>query len=475
MNKTCAGCGRPVYFAERKTSLGMEWHPSCLKCNECGKVLSPGQHAEHKGIPFCHNPCYKALFGPSMLGYGSNISSPANFAKKDRPASHGHGYGGENEFYEIFGLQNKGAQQENGAIQRGVQQDNGPLSKGVRCINNNNSSKELYQKQTNSKLRGGPLIREILQKIEEFNSYHEGKVHHQMTAEERDDGSVHVEGPLRIYWGLNKPIELVHCDNIPPPPIAQWRHSLCAGPASPDVPDKKFSSTLSFRKPSSPTGKSRELDDIFSPSSPDDVVRRKKGVRKFKTVAYRGDQPSKWKRASINGHVFNYDTSVFTPVLGSCTSVTVDGSLTSDDVIVTLLDKFKVQNNPNEYVLSILSEEGERILTSADKPLLERLKLGPNETMGKIFIREREPEVWSSKHNSSIKIPIAETTEENLPHDVEQLLVLPEAVLRGLLAKFHNDEEKEVQSLKAKYEIAKNKMQRRLEEIKNLLQASSSA
>ena len=39
---------------------------------------------------------------------------------------------------------------------------------------------------------------------------------------------------------------------------------------------------------------------------------------------------------------FVYQTSVFTPVLGSCTSVTVDGSLTSDDVIVTLLDKFKV-------------------------------------------------------------------------------------------------------------------------------------
>ena len=32
--------------AERKTSLGREWHPSCLKCKQCGKVLSPGQHAE---------------------------------------------------------------------------------------------------------------------------------------------------------------------------------------------------------------------------------------------------------------------------------------------------------------------------------------------------------------------------------------------------------------------------------------------
>ena len=32
--------------AERKTSLGRDWHPTCLRCSECGRVLSPGQHAE---------------------------------------------------------------------------------------------------------------------------------------------------------------------------------------------------------------------------------------------------------------------------------------------------------------------------------------------------------------------------------------------------------------------------------------------
>lgn len=35
-------------LAERKTSLGKNWHPNCLKCEECGKILSPGQHAEVK-------------------------------------------------------------------------------------------------------------------------------------------------------------------------------------------------------------------------------------------------------------------------------------------------------------------------------------------------------------------------------------------------------------------------------------------
>ncbi|RUS90591.1 hypothetical protein EGW08_001679 [Elysia chlorotica] len=402
MNKNCAGCGKPVYFAERKTSLGREWHPSCLKCRECGKVLSPGQHAEYV------NPLYLVL-----LTY-INV---------------------------LF------------------------------CF----------------------LCRqEMLDKLAEFNKYYEGKVHHHMRAQQADDGSVFVEGPLRVYWGLSRPIQLAHCDNIPPAPISQWRHSLHVSADSP-----------SLRRTGSPSRKSRDLDDLLSPSSSDDVVRRKKGgVRKFKTVAYRGgDQPSKWKRASINGHIFNFDTSVFTPVLGSCTSVTVDGTLNSLEVIETLLDKFKVQNSADEYVLSIVNEEGERLLTNRDRPLLERLKLGPDETVGKIFIKEREiiqekgvgelvvsanvkaslltgdkdsidggadgsPGYGRSIRSSSIKIPIRETEEEeNLPHDVEQLLILPEPVLRGLLVKYHNDEELEVKKIRARYDVFRQRMTKRIYEL----------
>ena len=37
-----------------------------------------------------------------------------------------------------------------------------------------------------------------------------------------------------------------------------------------------------------------------------------------------------------------FQTRVFTPVLGSCTSVTVDSKCTTFEVIKTLLEKFKV-------------------------------------------------------------------------------------------------------------------------------------
>uniref|UniRef100_A0A673CQA5 Cysteine-rich protein 1 n=1 Tax=Sphaeramia orbicularis TaxID=375764 RepID=A0A673CQA5_9TELE len=42
----CPKCQKEVYFAERVTSLGKDWHRPCLKCEKCSKTLSPGSHAE---------------------------------------------------------------------------------------------------------------------------------------------------------------------------------------------------------------------------------------------------------------------------------------------------------------------------------------------------------------------------------------------------------------------------------------------
>ncbi|KAL7731245.1 hypothetical protein ACLKA6_014429 [Drosophila palustris] len=78
----CHKCGKPVYFAERKQSLGYDWHPECLRCEECGKRLNPGQHAEHKGVPYCHVPCYGALFGPQLFGHGTRVESHKSFGVK---------------------------------------------------------------------------------------------------------------------------------------------------------------------------------------------------------------------------------------------------------------------------------------------------------------------------------------------------------------------------------------------------------
>ncbi|KAF3830797.1 hypothetical protein GH733_002035, partial [Mirounga leonina] len=60
----CPKCDKEVYFAERVTSLGKDWHRPCLKCEKCGKTLTSGGHAEHEGKPYCNHPCYASMFGP---------------------------------------------------------------------------------------------------------------------------------------------------------------------------------------------------------------------------------------------------------------------------------------------------------------------------------------------------------------------------------------------------------------------------
>uniref|UniRef100_A0A672R4M1 Cysteine rich protein 3 n=1 Tax=Sinocyclocheilus grahami TaxID=75366 RepID=A0A672R4M1_SINGR len=57
-------------FFTKVSSLGKNWHRFCLKCERCSKILSPGGHAEHDGLPYCHKPCYGTLFGPKGVNIG---------------------------------------------------------------------------------------------------------------------------------------------------------------------------------------------------------------------------------------------------------------------------------------------------------------------------------------------------------------------------------------------------------------------
>uniref|UniRef100_G3PBA6 Cysteine-rich protein 2 n=1 Tax=Gasterosteus aculeatus aculeatus TaxID=481459 RepID=G3PBA6_GASAC len=82
MSSKCPKCDKTVYFAEKVSSLGKDWHKLCLKCDRCNKLLNAGGHAEHDGRPYCHKPCYAALFGPKGVnigGAGSYVyDAPAN-------------------------------------------------------------------------------------------------------------------------------------------------------------------------------------------------------------------------------------------------------------------------------------------------------------------------------------------------------------------------------------------------------------
>ncbi|XP_052768766.1 ras association domain-containing protein 4-like [Mya arenaria] len=524
MSSKCSSCGKPVYFAERKTSLGRDWHPSCLRCRKCGKVLAPGQHAEHKGTPFCHKPCYSALFGPELFGYGSNVTSPSrksNETTSDTNNSYLYDDGAESNgktcvykttntspgpikfqrnYSEINASPNVFPKRHSSgnisgkpSDSNGYHNNNGILGKSGLSVVNESSGKDsglklVYQSNQNdgkrptatvtrshsdvglSSLANGPAVRpakvrgaELFKKVQIYNEYHNNKRGQQLEITE-NEGNVRVQGALRIYWGLKKPIILQQYDKVPTDPILKKRYSI--------VTDHRDFKPLQEMKhesepPGSPTLMRKQgsvgYDDsvLHSPSS--DVVMRRP-VKKSNTVAYRGDRPNRWKRASINGHIYNYDTSVFTPVLGSCTSVTVDNKMTVQQVITTLLDKFKVENKPDEYNLCIITEqEGDRFLKETDIPLLERLILSPTDSV-KIFIRDRPetlPAGISPAHIPEDQSPSTESPPEetHLPEELQQLIDIPEPVLRGLLDKFKRDEEIEVKRLKNKYERIRRRVQ----------------
>ncbi|XP_072266151.1 cysteine-rich protein 3 [Pyxicephalus adspersus] len=87
MSSQCPRCHKTVYFAEKVSSLGKNWHRFCLKCEMCKKVLSAGGHAEHDGRPYCHKPCYAVLFGPKGVnigGAGSYIYDTTPRASEDQ-------------------------------------------------------------------------------------------------------------------------------------------------------------------------------------------------------------------------------------------------------------------------------------------------------------------------------------------------------------------------------------------------------
>lgn len=632
MNK-CHKCGKPVYFAERKSSLGKEWHPSCLRCGQCEKVLTPGQHAEHKGHPYC-NKCYQALFGPQMFGYGSNVFSQANYRRnqavpikdkttKDPPTLRKSGNvvavthsdtedkSNENDSAEEYDAK-KGDRleetedEEEGSFDCDTLKPGGnqykfdtltiisplvnhsststisaniPLKNGhasshmnkddivspnnhsgasflATCsatitssslnysnslphrtlpAKNNTLPSPVKNKALSSPINHGtfsspvmldnescssffslsfqdtlvaPLTltsqkifgtlssplnldtltspinygtlakifengilhnqdqeteicprQKILEQVQSYNAFYEGK--RGCLTMNQINGEDVIEGQLRIYWQVTIPIQLKQCDDVPVPPIASWRHSYYAAIGNGFEVDN--SNLKSSESPSASPKKFGFDDSLIIPSS-DGVVRRR-NIRKSNTVAYRADRPNKWKRASINGHIYNYDTRVFTPVIGSCTSVTVNNSMTVPHVIRTLLEKFKVENDAEEFSLYVVTEaEGERELQDNDVPLLERLSLGPDETNAKIFIREKN-------FQTSVVVEEPESLEEktlNLPAEaqhtldavkkgtfelniVEQLMALPDGVLKGLLQKFMDDEEKDVQKIKDKY------------------------
>mmetsp|Transcript_25253 Transcript_25253/g.39411 ORF Transcript_25253/g.39411 Transcript_25253/m.39411 type:complete len:146 (-) Transcript_25253:186-623(-) len=74
----CPKCGKAVYFAERQNVLGKDWHKVCVKCDECGKKLEPGNLSDNNGKIYCKT-CHGKVTGMKGYGYGGAGGSLASY------------------------------------------------------------------------------------------------------------------------------------------------------------------------------------------------------------------------------------------------------------------------------------------------------------------------------------------------------------------------------------------------------------
>ncbi|CAB3381788.1 Hypothetical predicted protein [Cloeon dipterum] len=418
---SCHKCGKPVYFAERKQSLGYDWHPECLRCEECGKRLNPGLHAEHKGVPYCHVPCYGALFGPQLFGHGTRVESHSSFGKVENkthlPRSH------------------------------------------------------------------------LESKLKVYNQYCDGK-----SGEIKSryvNGRLVLEGTLRICWGVMHMIHLKEDDDQRVTVQLKkkkkkkhrkpFRRANSAGNTSDqwdeldellqverkDTNDKVFKTMPTSGMPTNheeepeveangekttaplaataefsddPEEEAAALENEPRQSAGSTAIRRRSGQRRSRTKIKR--------RCSINGHFYNRETSFFLPPHGSQMSVWVTSLVNTSEVVNLILEKYRVDSNPNNFALFVVHDNGEqRRLREEDYPLVARVMLGPHEDVVKLFLMD------------------AQSTQE-ISNEVAQFLNFSTAECKAILDRYGQEEDNEVKKIKAKYREMRRRIKQRMEELK---------
>ncbi|XP_029609211.1 ras association domain-containing protein 4a isoform X2 [Salmo trutta] len=308
---------------------------------------------------------------------------------------------------------------------------------------------------------------DILSLLRTYNCYHEGKSF-QLRHREEEEALV-VEGLLNIYWGLRRPIRLqMHDDNerLHYGGVNRYTHTnalslcecqsvmsiicVCRNERSQVLPKQTESNNNILDRATDPALTcSLEEDDEEVPQ----LLRTRSdasfmGVtRRSKTHAHSDLQHLRSHRFSINGHFYNHKTSVFTPAFGSVTNVRVNSSMTTLQVLNLLLQKFRVENKADEFVLYMVHESGERTpLKDSEYPLVYRVLHGPCEKISKIFIMETD-------------------LGEEVTHDVAQYINFEMPVLDSFVEKLKEEEEREISKLTRKYSALKSMILQQLEGI----------
>lgn len=298
------------------------------------------------------------------------------------------------------------------------------------------------------------LKSELLSLLKTYNCYHEGRSFQLRHREE--EGALIIEGLLNIAWGLRRPIRLQMQDDREPTHLPS---ALCL-PAPPSCPLKEPPQQdcgITAQEPSAQALHQAEgsRDSSGSPEEDEEVpqlMRTKSDASCMIQRRPKRHEPSEAQRIrrhrfSINGHFYNHKTSVFTPAYGSVTNVRVNSTMNTLQVLTLLLNKFRVEDGPEEFALYVVHESGERTkLKDSEYPLISRILHGPSEKIVKIFLMEAD-------------------LGEEVPYDVAQYIKFEMPVLDSFVEKLKEEEEREIIKLTMKFQALRLTMLERLAQL----------
>uniref|UniRef100_F6QRZ2 Ras-associating domain-containing protein n=1 Tax=Ciona intestinalis TaxID=7719 RepID=F6QRZ2_CIOIN len=285
-------------------------------------------------------------------------------------------------------------------------------------------------------------------RLNDYNTYYKGCLE-QLRQRKTNTEEIVIDGFINIYWGLRTAIRLQVADD-------NDEHNVSIKPAYNNILSKDLSVNLELPKNTRVKGAMEGLDiqsGIWGRTRQRNLERRSKvkpkspppdeGLSRINSVVMRKKKVSRYvaHRGSINGHAFNHKTSVFTPAFGSVTKVRITSRSNANDVITKLMNKFKILNPPTDFSLYVIKETQERRELSADEfPLITRVLVGPNEQLGKLYIIERK------RHR-------------DITSEVAQYIKLDINILQVFLKKFNEEEEKEVEQMRKRFELYKKMLQ----------------